>query len=100
MWNCTSEVRANARPTGMSKRLPHGGYHLSRARFEGTFLRFGLVLFAAIARLPDRQTQAVRASRAKKRLKDSRKRCSDSIFRLCCGARCDSNTNAKDKSGA
>jgi hypothetical protein len=65
----------------MSKRLPHGGCHLSRARFEGTFLRFGLVLFAAIARLPDRQTQAVRASRAKKRLNESRKRCSDSIFR-------------------
>jgi hypothetical protein len=39
---------------------------IASARFEGTLLRFGLVLFAGLARLPDRQTQAVRTSRAKK----------------------------------
>jgi hypothetical protein len=31
------------------------------ARFEGTFSRFGLVLFAAMVRLPSAQTRADRA---------------------------------------
>jgi len=73
---------------------------IALARFEGTLVRFGLVLFAVIARLPDRETRMVRPSRAEKPLHDSRKRCSDSIFRSVAAHGCDSNASAKDKSGA
>jgi hypothetical protein len=67
---------------------------IASARFEGTRLRFGLVLFAAIARLPDRQTPQGAAVTRRKPLHDSRKRCSGSIFRSVAAHGCDSNTSA------
>jgi len=51
------------------------------ASFEGTLLRFGLVLFASMTRLPYGWSPADRTSHVKKPLNDSSKPLPDSIFR-------------------
>jgi hypothetical protein len=54
---------------------------------KARILRFGLVLFATVALPTDRQTPDGSGATRRKPLNDSRKRCFDSIFSPCCGAR-------------
>jgi len=72
---------------------------IASARFEGTVSLRGLVLFAAMAWLPDGRPLSGSSVAREKPLEDSAKPRFDSGFRPCCGAWCDSKANRTDKSG-